>query len=92
LLQKLEGDKDLWHQAPLYGHSLEGIFHLTPEDLRNMERLNVVTVSQLLNEGDNGNLTREINEDLLGELPPNTSVKLRQLISRILCPFKKRGD
>ena len=26
LLQKFEMDKEVWHQAPLFGHSLEGIF------------------------------------------------------------------
>ena len=79
VLQKLETNRE----SPLFGHSLEGIFLLTPTNLGNMERAGITTVSQLLREAQNGNISREINEDILREVQPNTSVKLRHLVSGV---------
>lgn len=87
LLAIYEKDKETWHQAPLYGHTLEGIFALTPQDFQLLQEQTVNTVSQLLMEDDAGFITREVNNDLLSQLHPNVMVKLRQLVHRIL---KKR--
>jgi hypothetical protein len=79
----METEQESWQHSPIVGHSMENIFPFTAAEKWELEYRNIRVVGQLFQEGDNGDITREVDIALLSQLPANLRMKLNTLVSRV---------
>ena len=84
-LKLYESGSDGWHAA-IHGHSSGRTFPLTENERRELQRLQILTVSQLFEVQDNAQISNHDNEELLGaiqQISRGLHDKLRWLIRNI---------
>ena len=76
LLKWHETSNESWHCAAIIGHSQlseNGLLRIsTPEEVEILRNNDILTVSQLFEEGVTGGLSRQINNNIIEQIPENT--------------------
>jgi hypothetical protein len=83
MIKHMETEQESWQHSPIIGHSMENIFPFTAAEKWELEYRNIRVIGQLFQEGDNGDITREVDTEMLHQLPANLRIKLNTLVSRI---------
>ena len=83
LLRLYENHKTFWPEAAIYGHSkTPRLFPITAMEYAELETLGVVTISQLFETQDNGQISNQDNVHIFTQLQqvhPNLHTKLQNL-------------